>query len=230
MHELQQAVALREKANFTNLKKKMGDDCTLNTIGFNFFGVEIIPNFITSIEENQLVSEIDCGEWKDSQSGRRKQDYGPKVNFKKQKIKLTTFTGLPPYISQVVKKINNITFLKNFNVVEQCNLEYVPERGSHIEPHFDDDWLWGEHLVTLNLLSDTWFTMTYPNRELCNLQPIKFKASGIMEPIFDKFTAELFTQKSVNLNDVKVKIPLQRRSLVILKGPARHAWKHAIER
>lgn len=45
--------------------------------------------------------------------------------------------------------------LSDFQPVEQCHLEYTPERGSSIDPHFDDFWLWGERLVTLNLLSDT---------------------------------------------------------------------------
>jgi len=47
------------------------------------------------------------------------------------------------------------TILSNFQPVEQCHLEYTPDRGSSIDPHFDDFWLWGERLVTLNLLSDT---------------------------------------------------------------------------
>lgn len=42
--------------------------------------------------------------------------------------------------------------------MEQCNLEYLPERGSAIDPHIDDEWLWGEQLITLNLLSDTFLT------------------------------------------------------------------------
>ena len=48
-----------------------------------------------------------------------------------------------------------LNVLDNFIPVEQCHLEYTSERGSAIDPHFDDFWLWGERLVTVNLLSDT---------------------------------------------------------------------------
>jgi alkylated DNA repair protein alkB family protein 4 len=54
--------------------------------------------------------------------------------------------------------------LKDFIPVEQCQLEYVPERGSAIDPHFDDFWLWGEHLVTVNLLSSTFLSMTHDDK------------------------------------------------------------------
>lgn len=50
--------------------------------------------------------------------------------------------------------------LRDFVPVEQCHLEYSPERGAAIDPHYDDFWLWGERLVTLNLLSDTILSFT----------------------------------------------------------------------
>lgn len=53
-----------------------------------------------------------------------------------------------------------IPLLNDFKTVELCNLEYIPERGSSIDPHFDDFWLWGERLVTINLLSSTVITMS----------------------------------------------------------------------
>lgn len=56
--------------------------------------------------------------------------------------------------------MRHIPILKDFIPVELCNLEYIPDRGSSIDPHFDDFWLWGERLVTLNLLSSTQYTMT----------------------------------------------------------------------
>lgn len=44
--------------------------------------VVYIPDFISLTEEAQLVDLFDQMEWKLSQSGRRKQEWGPKVNFK----------------------------------------------------------------------------------------------------------------------------------------------------
>lgn len=36
----------------------------------------------------------------------------------------------------------------------------MPARGAAIDSHFDDFWLWGERLVTINMVSDTAYTMT----------------------------------------------------------------------
>ena len=82
------------------------------------------------------------------------QDYGPKVNFKRRNLKLGSFCGLPPFSRLLVERMRGLVdTLADFTPVELCNLDYQPERGAHIEAHRDDSWLWGERLVTVNLLS-----------------------------------------------------------------------------
>lgn len=104
-------------------------------------GITLIRDFIDENEEKLIVSLIDDpatpSPWVSSQSGRRKQDYGPKVNFRKQKVKLNGFHGLPDYGHKLLfRKLSTVTqVLNNFIPVELCNLEYVPERGSSIDPH-----------------------------------------------------------------------------------------------
>lgn len=103
-------------------------------------GITLISNVINEDEEQLIVSLIDDpatpSPWVSSQSGRRKQDYGPKVNFRKQKVKLTGFHGLPDYGHKLFRKLSMVTeVLNDFIPVELCNLEYVPERGSSIDPH-----------------------------------------------------------------------------------------------
>ncbi|XP_033116264.1 alpha-ketoglutarate-dependent dioxygenase alkB homolog 4-like isoform X2 [Anneissia japonica] len=164
----------------------------------DFPGVCIISEFITAEEEKNIVHEIDSTKWKESQSGRLKQDYGPKVNFKRKKVKMQQFTGLPHFSCALYNRMILLDELKNFVPVELCNLDYNPSRGSAIDPHFDDFWLWGERLVTLNLLSDSYLAMTS-----------------------DKVTGE---------QSILVRVPLPRRSLVILQGDARHVWKHSVPR
>lgn len=153
-----------------------------------FKGLTLIKEFVSEQEEKELVAHIDSSNWAESQSGRLKQvhvksvitlnvfhqpiynpilpplqDYGPKVNFKRQKIKLGSFNGLPCYSKILVERMcTNHKELTNFFPVELCNLDYNPERGSSIDPHFDDCWLWGKRLVTLSLLSHTIFTFTNP--------------------------------------------------------------------
>ena len=106
-----------------------------------------------------------------------------------------SFAGLPLYSRLLVSRFASYSSLSGFLPVELCNLEYLPERGSAIDPHHDDWWLWGDRLVTLNLLSDTVLTFTDDS------QPT-----------------------------LSVLVSLRRRSLVIVSGPARYKWKHAIQR
>lgn len=169
-------------------------------------GVNLIPNFLTENEEEYLISEINQVKWIASQSGRFKQDYGPKVNFKKKKVKLNTFIGLPIYSKLLVKKLLSkdapINVLNNFIPIELCNLKYENERGASIDPHYDDIWLWGERLVTINLLSDTYLTMV-PSSEIAN---------------------------AVNIDEnSEVLIPLKRHSMIILTRDARFKWMHAVK-
>ena len=86
------------------------------------------------------------------------QDYGPRPNFKKKRVKIGEFSGLPPFSREFVARMKAFDCLADYEPVEQCHLDYSPERGSAIDAHRDDEWLWGESLVTINLLSDTYLT------------------------------------------------------------------------
>lgn len=123
------------------------------------------------------------------------------MNFKKRRVRIGGFCGLPSISEKLVSRMNEEPQLSGFKPVEQCNLDYNPQRGSAIDPHLDDSWLWGERLVTINLLSDTILTMSLD--EGCGQ--------------FDQ-------------GEVRVNVHLCRRSLVVLYGEARHRWKHAIHR
>lgn len=68
------------------------------------------------------------------------------------------FQGLPNYIEKFVSKFVAIEELNGFTPVELCNLEYDPSKGASIDPHFDDFWLWGDRLVTMNVRSSTYLT------------------------------------------------------------------------
>ncbi|KAL3243181.1 hypothetical protein MRX96_047576 [Rhipicephalus microplus] len=115
-------------------------------------------------KESYLVNGIDSREWVGSQSGRLKQDFGPRVNFKKKRVRAGEFAGLPAYFTSVERKMNRCAVVSDFEAVELCNLDYNPKRGSCIDPHYDDWWLWGHRLVTFNLLSDTVLTLSRPEQ------------------------------------------------------------------
>ncbi|XP_077448700.1 alpha-ketoglutarate-dependent dioxygenase alkB homolog 4 [Stigmatopora argus] len=171
-------------------------------VSFPFPGVFLWEDFLSEEEEKEFISSMDQDVWNPSQSGRKKQDFGPKVNFKKKKVRLAGFRGLPALSKKLVLRMQQEESLASFQPVEQCNLDYNPQRGSAIDPHLDDSWLWGERLVTVNMLSDTTLNMSL-ERGLPQLG-----LSG----------------------EVNVAVPLPRRSLVVLFGEARHRWKHGILR
>uniref|UniRef100_A0A8D0BNV5 AlkB homolog 4, lysine demethylase n=1 Tax=Salvator merianae TaxID=96440 RepID=A0A8D0BNV5_SALMN len=210
---------------------------------FPFPGVFLIADFVSAEEEKEMVELMDGDAWKPSQSGRRKQDYGPKVNFKKRKLRVGPFTGLPSFSQEVVARMREHALLRDFSPVEQCNLEYSPERGSGIDPHWDDGWLWGERLVSLNLLSATVLSMTCDAEDPLWLFPAGPLGESLAVAVQDGppsrealggtpdgeggFSSHL---RSVPSREATVAIPLPRRSLVVLYGPARYRWKHAIHR
>lgn len=111
-------------------------------------GIFLQENVIDSDEEQKLIEQIDSFDWVESQSGRRKQDFGPKINFKKRLIKFNNFVGLPKLDFDILKiikdnrlredidskKFESIglqtselcdrSILNNFKAVEICHLEY----------------------------------------------------------------------------------------------------------
>lgn len=111
--------------------------------GKSFPDIFIQPNFLTNESADQLVQAVDKNlGWDASQSGRRKKNYGPKVNFKKKKLCLGEFQGFPHETIAVRAQLKNVPLLSDFLTIEECFLEYDETRGSHIEPHIDDCWIW----------------------------------------------------------------------------------------
>ena len=180
-------------------------------------------NFLTEQEEQTLIENIDSVTWDHSQSGRRKQNYGPKCNFKRRKLQVGSFTGFPKFSQFVQEKFKKIEILRNFQTIEQCSLEYDPQRGASIDPHIDDCWVWGERIVTVNLIADSVLTMTYnKNVSKYNLDCVQTYPSVIDEKPYS-------LQKYMNL-DYSVRIPMPRRSLLVLYGSPRYDWEHQVLR
>ncbi|XP_051891734.1 alpha-ketoglutarate-dependent dioxygenase alkB homolog 4 [Pristis pectinata] len=184
---------------------------------------------------------MDNNEWKPSQSGRRKQDYGPKVNFKKHKLKVGCFSGLPSSSLLLVDRMAQYSVLEDFLPVEQCNLDYRPEHGSAIDPHFDDWWLWGKRLVSINLLSETILSMTCDSEDFLQLHLTEMLHNAQQNELINGNSESIFNfhsdtsghckgQRSVPYNEIEIAIHVPRRSLIVLYGNARYKWKHGIYR
>lgn len=141
-------------------------------LGSDIEGVTLIEDFISEEDEAALVEALiaDPG-WKESQSGRRKIDFGPQVNFKKQKVKLGHFQGLPKYAASFISKVQELqqpVGVSQFEAHEMSVLEYREDAGSNLAFHFDDFWIWGERIYGINLLAPTVLT---------------FMRSGIQVPV-----------------------------------------------
>ncbi|KAK9744543.1 Nucleoside diphosphate kinase [Popillia japonica] len=110
--------------------------------------------------------------------------------------------------TSINEKFSSVKILQDFQTIEQCSLEYDPTRGASIDPHIDDCWVWGERIVTVNLLADSILNETGSLRH-------------------DK--KEFVVQYNTKPWPI-VRIPLPRRSLFVMYGKARYEWEHQILR
>jgi DNA N6-methyl adenine demethylase len=100
--------------------------------------------------------------WKDSQSGRRKQDFGPAPNFKKRKVKPSELPGMPLELKELLETtmeqvdavtVNPVTELPSFIIAQASCLDYDSASLSNLDPHVDDVWLWGPRVAGVSLLA-----------------------------------------------------------------------------
>lgn len=127
--------------------------------GIPFPGMFVEENFLSPEEGAAVTEGLDDIPWLGSQSGRRKQNFGPKTNFKKRKLKNGEFDGFPDFTKFIQEKFRKTELLKTFQTIEQCSLEYDESKGASIDPHVDDCWIWGERVVTVNCLGDSVLTL-----------------------------------------------------------------------
>ena len=205
-------------------------------------GLMIIQDFVSLDEETKLTSDLDCLPWDPSQSGRRKQNFGPRANFKKRKTKVGNFCGFPEVTRFVQQRFATAPILEDYKPVEQCSIEYKPETGASIEPHIDDCWIWGERIVQLNLLSDTVLTLNpyregeKPKYNLADVSTYPRVVGDNGEVVFNPFKSKLSSSPLTPAppapwsSKCKVLLPLPRRSLLVMWGSARYNWEHSIRR
>lgn len=202
-------------------------------VPIEYQGIYIEPNFLSEQEELQVIDALDSMPWDLSQSGRRKQNFGPKCNFKKRKVKLGNFKGFPIETKFIQDKFQSVPIMKDFITIEQCSLEYNSEKGAHIDPHIDDCWIWGERIITVNLLSDSILTMTYNNKpNRYNLDCVKTYPSILTKEGQISVNAKNYNVKHLVTGEMYpvVRIPMPRRSLLVMYGSARYDWEHQVLR
>lgn len=193
--------------------------------GKNFNGMIVQLDFINEEEMNTLMHGVDNLPWDISQSGRRKQNYGPKTNFKKRKVQIGSFEGFPKFSEFIQQRFREIPILKDYQTIEQCSLEYDPENGASIDPHIDDCYVWGERVVTVNLIGDGVLTLTRyrgDNKKKYNLDCVNDYQNQLISEI---------TEIPDDLeDDVVIRVPMPERSLIVMFGATRYGWEHCVLR
>lgn len=69
------------------------------------------------------------------------------------KLAAGQFNGFPEYSRFVQERFNDVPLLHDYHTIEQCSLEYDPNKGASIDPHIDDCWIWGERKILLQFES-----------------------------------------------------------------------------
>lgn len=176
-----------------------------------FSGVLLLRDFVSEAEAEALLAEIEARPFLPAQSGKQKQHFGARANFRKRRLNATHFEGLPRYGHELEARLRArlaehgalpaslADAMVRYVTTDVFVLRYLEHQCSNLDVHIDDTWAYGEVIVDLSLESDGW--MTFLDRD-----PQDGARGG--------FTC--------------VRVPLPARSLAVLFGPARFAWHHGI--
>ncbi|XP_011188819.2 alpha-ketoglutarate-dependent dioxygenase alkB homolog 4 [Zeugodacus cucurbitae] len=195
--------------------------------GLPFPGMFVQEQFLKTHESEELMENLDALPWDISQSGRRKQNFGPKTNFRQRKLKNGSFNGFPASTRFIQQRLRELPLLRDFQTIEQCSLEYEPTKGASIDPHVDDCWIWGERVVTVNCLGDAVLTLTSfdatINPQKYNLDLVSEYEKQLLLPLMEVKELELFKDKVI-------RVAMPNLSLMVMYGPARYQFEHAVLR
>ncbi|KAK7199913.1 2OG-Fe(II) oxygenase superfamily [Novymonas esmeraldas] len=158
------------------LMKGCDSHLALEKAGIAIRGLTVFQDVLSVEEEERLVRFLDdpapFPPWKESQSGRRKQDFGPRRNFKKKKLKPADVPAMPRAFQPIFAAISSTTeqcTRRPFHVAEVSVLEYTEGNMSNFDPHVDDTWLWGDRIAGLNLNEASAMTFVNQSGECCDV-------------------------------------------------------------
>ena len=181
----------------------------------DFEGVRLLRDFVSDDEARSLLGRLETAPFVPSQSGREKRHFGPRVNFNRGRVNAERFEGLPAWAPPLEARLRERVAadfapgdpvhaaLAHYVTTDVFVLRYAPERASNLDFHLDDVFAYGELILDLSLGSDTTLTLYRgrPDGEVDDPE-------GVVPAC--------------------VRVPMPARSLVLLFGPARYAWEHAL--
>ncbi|MFQ6658526.1 hypothetical protein Gotur_027755, partial [Gossypium turneri] len=187
---------------------------SLNASDLNIPGLYLFHDFISAVEEEQLLQAVDTGSWI-SLSKRRVQHYGYKFCYDTRNVDTKQHLGaLPSFVSFILERISLSPDIPEKLDLDQLTVnEYPP--GVGLSPHIDTHSAFEGLIFSLSLAGPC-----------------------IME--FRRYTAGSWVPKTASISDTEVENPnscsevsrkaiyLPPRSMLLLSGEARCAWHHYI--
>lgn len=134
----------------TNLQRQKQTDIPDGSTSTKVPGLEIIPDFVTPEEEQELMKEIDKNKW-NPLAQRRVQHYGYEFIYGANSVNKNKYIGpLPDFIPNITSRINQVGQKNNKLDFDQLTInDYFPGQG--IPPHVDTHSPFEECLVSLSL-------------------------------------------------------------------------------
>ncbi|KAB2053781.1 hypothetical protein ES319_A12G210700v1 [Gossypium barbadense] len=187
---------------------------SLNASDLNIPGLYLFHDFISVVEEGQLLQAVDTGSWI-SLSKRRVQHYGYKFCYDTRNVDTKQHLGaLPSFVSFILERISLSPDIPETLDLDQLTVnEYPP--GVGLSPHIDTHSAFEGLIFSLSLAGPC-----------------------IME--FRRYTAGSWVPKTASISGMEVENPnscsevsgkaiyLPPRSMLLLSGEARCAWHHYI--
>mmetsp|Transcript_59237 Transcript_59237/g.128128 ORF Transcript_59237/g.128128 Transcript_59237/m.128128 type:complete len:253 (+) Transcript_59237:78-836(+) len=178
-------------------------------------GFIVIPNFVDAQEERAILEELASAPQLDKShlrfSNSQQQEYGPAISDMMEVIVGAPRSPLPPACKALAARVSAEAAKLSLEDAERladptCNFlrvnHYCEEGGGYMHKHMDSKKCFGPVIACCSLLADA--SMTFYDT--------KGNSFGLA-PIYD--TAE---------------VPVPRRSLYFMSGPARSQWQHGIRK
>jgi len=176
-------------------------------------GIDVLPNFVSDEEAQQLLFEVDSRAW-DTTIKRRVQHYGHAFDYARLAIaENDSVAELPAFCAHVVHRIQDKGLLTH--QVDQLTVnEYQP--GVGIAFHVDAHSAFEDGIAALTLGSGIVMEFRKPRADNCGKLSVGKHHRLAPPPPED---GSKVIQKNVWLPP---------NSLLILRGEARYAWQHGI--
>lgn len=159
-----------------------GATCGVADLPVPFDGFELVTDIVDAQEEAEILRDVEAWPWHPSQSGRWKQDFGPKANFKRQQVKVPDdWVGIPGYAHGLLSRLREqFKGLEDFVAAEFLNLRYHRDLNSSHALHIDDTWLWGERILGVSLGASSVFTFYEPTSNVIVRAPLPQRSAYVL--------------------------------------------------